>query len=172
MQNLNNTSKIFLFLFSFSLAVWLGSYISRNLLVFSFFEADTLELKEFFKNNEISSAAKILYPVILTHIIAFPVMFISFALLLLSPTMEINRQGWLLGSTIIIFVTAPFEIYLSTKDFNILSIISGVTFSPETVVNLLKDRMTFLGGFTLIEIFLYVGVIYFFTVKPLQKNED
>lgn len=99
-------------------------------------------------------------------------MFISFALLLLSPTMEINRQGWLLGSTIIIFVTAPFEIYLSTKDFNILSIISGVTFSPETVVNLLKDRMTFLGGFTLIEIFLYVGVIYFFTVKPLQKNED
>ncbi len=173
MKNLNTLAKIFLFISFSSFAIWFGSYISRNLLIYQFFEPTNLDLKNLFKNQNQEPVFNAILPLLFTNIIAYLSLLFFYTLFLLRAKIIFKNEGWLFIISVIVYLTAPFEFFLLSIDYNI---IKGIFDQPQNsfyILSLIKERMTILGSFSMIEIFSYFGVIFLTIFRPLRKiNEN
>ena len=174
MENISKISRSFLFVAFLFFIIWLGGYIARHLFIFQLFEPEKLSLREFCINQNLATVYYSLVSLLLLNIIAFFVFLIFFSLFLLTSKINLKYEGWLLITTIIVFLTAPLEIFLLTFDFNIVSSLLSKTFSNYTILTLLRERMTILGSFPLAEIFAYVFITYLILFRPfrMKPNEN
>lgn len=171
MANKNNIEKIITFIMFLTFSIWLGSYTVRNLLVFQFFEPENLSLRSELKNYDLSPVFYVIYPVIVTNLISFLVFFLSYIIFLISTKIKFKENGWLLIITFLIFTTSPFELFLSMKDYEIIKVISeNLERNSSQIIHLLKERMTIINSFSLIEIFVYMVIIALLIYKPLIKK--
>lgn len=163
-------NKIISLILIINFIFWFGIYISRNLVLFQLFEPENLALKKLFYNVDLNYLFSSLYPLFISHIFLFISFVLLFILFISLTELKFKENGWLLITTLIIFITAPFEFYLILYDYKIVNLILKI---PETDYNqilfLIKERLTILSNFTLIEIFSYLIVIYLVIFKPLKK---
>jgi hypothetical protein len=172
MANKNTIEKIITFLMFMFFSIWLGSYIVRNLLIFQFFEPENLSLRNELKNFDLSPVYYVIYPAIVTNLVSFLSFFIIFLIFIIITKIKLKENGWLLIIAFLIFITAPFEIYLLFKDYKIIVLImDNFVNNSSQVLYLMKERMTLLNSFSLIEIFAYIFVIALTIFKPLQKKK-
>lgn len=172
MANKNTIEKIITFLMFMFFSIWLGSYIVRNLLIFQFFEPENLSLRNELKNFDLSPVYYVIYPVIVTNLVSFLSFFIIFLIFIIITKIKLKENGWLLIIAFLIFITTPFEIYLLFKDYKIIVLImDNFVNNSSQVLYLIKERMTLLNSFSLIEIFAYIFVIALTIFKPLQKKK-
>lgn len=169
MKNISITSKIFAFLTLTASAIWIGSYITRLFEVYQLFEGAELTLRQYITNENISGILFSLRPIILTPFISFIIMIIAFILFIIISKVNLKQNGWLFIILIAVLITLPFEAYLMTIDYKIISILQNSTFDPNQVLILLKNRITIFSGFPLIIILTYISFYYFIVFKPLTK---
>lgn len=169
MDNLNKTSKVFLYITSIFFVMWLGGYIARNLVIYQFFEPQNLELREIFKNSSLNETLYTILPLFVINIFSFVFFLIFFISFLFLSKINLKYEGWLLIITLLIFVTAPFEIYLLIKDYEIAKNIYYHLANSNSIIELIRNRITVLSSFSLIEIFTYFGILFLVIFKPLRK---
>ncbi len=170
MDKLNKVSKIFLYFFAVFGAIWFGSYLTRLSLFYSLFEASEFILKEFVNDQNISGIFQTLIAAVTINFIFYLLMIICFITFLITLKLSLKENGWLFISMILIFLTAPFELYLMLIDYKIvIQVFSGNFNSPE-ILSLVIKRFTILSSFPIVEIFSYLAVIYLFLFQPLSGS--
>ncbi|OGU66612.1 MAG: hypothetical protein A2499_12690 [Stygiobacter sp. RIFOXYC12_FULL_38_8] len=172
MKNNNLFLKIVQFLLVGSFIFWLGSYISRHLVVYQLFEPEGLVLRSVYDVENLKTVWITISPLIVSNIIAFPIFVVLYAIYLIVSKDSLKKEGWLFISTLIILVTAPFEIFLLLKDYKIISLIYSSVIDSNKVLELVRERITILSSFSLIEIFSYLAIIFLTILKPLSKSDE
>ena len=174
MQKLSKISRIFLSLSVIFFAVWYGGYISRHILIYRLFEPENLALQPMFNMQNLAPVFDVISTVLTLNLIAYPVFLITFAAFLFTSKISLKKEGWLFIITALIFITAPFEIYLMTFDLKIALKTISSNFSVDEILAIIKERMTVLSSFSLIELFCYAGALFILVFQPLKqkKNEN
>lgn len=173
MKNLNIFSKTVLLFTTIFFTIWLGGYIARQIAVYQLFEPVELNLRTFYNTNNLSSAISLLVPLIISNLITYACFLLFFLTFIVVSKLNLRRNGWLFIITLIIIITAPFEIYLSLIDYKIIRLGLANINEANPILELIKERITKLSSFSLIEIFSYISIIFLVLFKPLQKlNEN
>jgi hypothetical protein len=168
MNKLSKIAKIFLFLFVASGAIWLGSYITRLSLFYQIFQPSEFVLKEFVTNQNIAGIFQTLIAGVSINLIFYIVMIISFVLFLFTSKLNLKLNGWLFISTVLIFVSLPFELYLMLIDYKLVMMVLNDNIDSQEVLNLVVKRFAVLSSFPIVEILSYFAVIYLFLFQPLK----
>jgi len=168
----NILSKILLSLCLISFIVWLGSYISRQLLVYQLFEPINLELKNFYNVQNLTGVLETVLPILVINFISYPSFLVLFFFYIFSSKIKIKNEGWLFIILMIVIITAPFELYLTLLDYKIVSLLYAGTFDSNAVVELIRERIVVLSSFPMIEVFSYIAAIFIAVFKPMRKNEN
>jgi hypothetical protein len=171
MNKLSLTPRIILYITISFFAVWLGGYIARQIAIYPLFDPIELSLKTAYVNH-LEAVFYTLLPLILLNIISFSCFIISFILFLLTSKLNLKINGWLFIIVLIVFVTAPFEIYLSLIDFKIIKAILNNIQEVNPILDLLRERMVKLSSFSLIEVFSYLAIIFLALFQPLTKSNE
>jgi hypothetical protein len=173
MAKLSLVSKIFLYLAILFFALFLGSYVARQMLIYQLFEPTGINFKSIYNEQNLSIVYSTIFPVLILNIVAYATFISSFIVFLFFSKIKIKYEGWLFAIIIIVAVTAPFEIFLLTIDNKIVQMIMSNSVTINTISELIKERMSILSSFSLIEIFSFAAIIYLGLFKPLRKkNED
>jgi len=170
MNNLNRVSKILLFVTCLSGALWLGSYMTRLFVMYRLFEDTDFILKPYYNTANLSEVLLTLLPAFTSTFILYIIFFLFFILFLVSSKIKLKLNGWLFIITILILVTAPFEVYLMTIDWDIISRLRSESFNPNDIIGLIKDRFKIFSSFPVIEIFCYFAIVFLLIFKPLTKE--
>ena len=171
MKSNSTLSKIFAVLSLMAASIWVGSYLSRLFVVYNLFEGQDLVLQKYITNENINGILLSLLPSILVHFIAFIVMILSALLFYFTNKVNLRFNGWLFIILIAVIITVPFEIYLMTIDYRIITMLNGTSFNSVTVIELLKDRIQNLSSYPIVAILTYLSFYYFIVFQPLIKKE-
>jgi hypothetical protein len=171
MKSNSTLSKIFAVLSLMAASIWVGSYLSRLFVVYNLFEGQDLVLQKYITNENINGILLSLLPSILVHFIAFIVMILSALLFYFTNKVNLRFNGWLFIILIAVTITVPFEIYLMTIDYRIITMLNGTSFNSATVIELLKDRIQNLSSYPIVAILTYLSFYYFIVFQPLIKKE-
>jgi len=171
MDKLSKVSKIFLTITIISFIIWFGSYITRQLYIFQFFEPENMELQSSITQSSLSDILSLMLPILLINMIAYSFFIFSFLILLFLAKISLKREGWLFIITLIVFFTAPFEFYLLSIDYKITSLLLINYFDPNEIIGLLRERIVFFNSFPIIIIFLFTSSIILYLFKPLRKTQ-
>lgn len=171
MQNISKLSRFFLYIFVLSAVLWLGGYFSRLLLTYQLFLPKDLALKSYVTNENLSGILTTMNSAVSYTLILYPVMLLSFLIFLFTSRVSLKEQGWLLVMTLIILITAPFEIYLMTIDYNIATKVFYTAFNPQEILSLYVKRVKVLSSFSLIEIFSYFAIVFLAVFQPLKMKK-
>lgn len=172
MKKINRLSKIFLYLSLLSGILWMGSYLTRLFISYRLFEAEGLALKSNITPESLEGILFTLLPAVTATFILYIIFIASFVLFLIASKISLKKNGWLFITALIIFVTLPFEVYLMWAiDWDLISILNSGAINANAAVALIKERITVLSSFPLIELFSYFAIVYFILFQPLTSAE-
>ncbi len=172
MAKLSLISRICLFLAILFFSVFLGGYIARQMIVYQLFEPDGQTFKSFYNEQNLSVVHPTILPVLIMNLFAYAVFLLSSLGFFLTSKIKVKYEGWLFAIILIIAITAPFEIYLSTIDLKLVSLIMSNSSAVNTISELIKERMNVLSSFSLIEVFSFAAIIFLFLFQPLRKKNE
>ncbi|QQS37941.1 MAG: hypothetical protein IPM56_08385 [Ignavibacteriales bacterium] len=174
MRKSSKVSNIFLFIASLSGALWTGSYLLRTFISYWFFEPEDFVLKAFITTENMAGITYSLTPVVSTTLILYLVFITTFILYIITTDLKLKLNGWLFISLLIVLVTLPFEAYLMTIDYKMISFLTSATYDPEMIIDLIRKRFNVLGNFPIVILFCYFSLFYFIIFRPFTKkiNED
>ena len=162
-------SNLFLSLTLIFFTIWIGSYITRHILFYQMFEPLNLDLRPVYNTLNLPVIMSTLTPAIIINLICYPLFLILFVLYLFSSKIVIKNEGWLFIIAVLILLTAPFELYLSSIDLRIVSNVLSDNYNAAFVLSLVKKRMIELSSFSLIEIITLSASVFIAVFKPLRK---
>jgi hypothetical protein len=168
MEKLKTPAKFILFITLLSGVLWLGSYTSRLFLTFQLFQPKNLSFKSYINVTNLPGILTTLTPIISFTFICYIVFLIAFTLFLIVSKISLKKEGWLFITLLIIYITAPFELFLMTLDWKTIMILLTDNFKAEEITPLVIKRLSILSSFSLIEIFSFVGIIFLTVFKPLR----
>lgn len=171
-MQLSRIQKTILTITLISGALWLGGYVSRILIGFQFFQERDFLLKNIFVSSNLETVFFSQNPVLTLVLIAYPIFIVSFFVFLFISKISLKKNGWLFIITIIVILTAPFEIYLLTIDYKIFTFVNNGNFDPNELLRLTIKRFKVLSSFPIIEIASYFAIIYLMIAKPFTKKSD
>ena len=170
MKKLNILNKIFAFLAVLSGSVWLGSYAERMIISYQLFDFD-MNIMPYVNQQNLSGILVTITPGIYTTFILYIFFIFAFTIFLFSSKINLRENGWLFIIAVIVYLTLPFEAYLLTIDYKIISAFSfSDVIDAEYIVSLIKDRFTTLSSFPIIIFLSYCSLIYFLLFKPFTKK--
>ena len=163
-------NKIFAFLAVLSGAIWLGSYAERMIISYQLFDID-MNIMHYVNQQNLSGIIVTIVPAVNTTFILYIFFIIVFTIFLFTSKISLRENGWLFIIAVIIYLTLPFEAYLLTIDYKIISAFSfSDVIDAEYIVSLIKDRFATLSSFPIIIFLSYCSLIYFILFKPLTKK--
>ncbi|MFA7420341.1 MAG: hypothetical protein WCZ90_11715 [Melioribacteraceae bacterium] len=170
----NNTIflKVIQFLLFVSFIIWLGGYISRHMVIYQLFEPEGLVLRPNYNLENLNVVWNTISPLLVSNLVSFPLFILFYLSYLFFSKINLKKEGWLFISTIVILITAPFEIYLLIKDYEIVRLIYSSVSNSEKILNLIRERINILSSFSLIEIFSYLAIVFLTILKPLSKTDE
>jgi hypothetical protein len=171
MKNTNLLSKIFLYLCALSGLLWTGAYFSRLIYTYQLFEKTDYILKPFLNNQNLPGIFTVLNAGVILTCVLYIIFIISFILFLVTSRLSLKENGWLFVITLVIVITAPFEIYLMTIDHKLIDLVYSASFNVNDAVALTVQRLKMFGSFPLIELVCYFAISYLFIFQPLKMNK-
>lgn len=172
MINKKQLNQLITYLLSLIFVLWLGIYTARLLVTYQLFEPVDLSLRNLFINFDLNPIFNSFYPLIISSIVLYLTLIILFILYLVTTDLKIKENGWLLIIALIIFVTCPFELFLVYKDLKLINTILEIpNINFNIILTQIRDRLTILSNFSVIEVFSYFIIIYLVIFKPLQKRK-
>jgi hypothetical protein len=172
MKKYNTLTKIVLYLSFISGVIWTGSYLVRMFLFYQFFTVRNFELKEYLNGVDLGPVFYTLLPSVSTTFFSYILFLISFIIFFILAKIKLRENGWFFIITIIILITAPFEIYLMTIDADILKGIYYNTFSSSEILNFVIKRFKVLSSFPVIELLGFFTIFYLILFQPLTRKYE
>lgn len=176
MKNNNIISKTFLFLSLLFGSIWFGSYLTRMLITYQLFLPTDFIFKPYVTKENLSGILTTMNPAIFTTIFSYVGFLVSLILFLVIARPYLKKNGWLFLCILIVFITAPFEIYLLTIDFKIVLEVNSGAFSSDRIVGMIIERFKVLGSFPAVHFFSYIAAVFCIAFRPLtmkeKKNEN
>ncbi|MFZ0455239.1 MAG: hypothetical protein WCE54_18915 [Ignavibacteriaceae bacterium] len=170
MHNLSKTSKILLLLAALSGSLWMGAYFARLIVFYQLFEPKELILRPVFNEQNLHAVLIELNPLIILTLVLYMVFIITYFVFITISKISLKDNGWLFIVTVIIFITLPFELYLVSFDYRIISSVLTGNFNSTEIIQLIIQRFKVLSSFPVIELFCYFSIVYFVLFKPLTKK--
>ena len=170
MYNLSKTSKIFLLLTSLSGSLWMGGYFARLIVFYQLFQPKELILRPVFNEQNLHAVLIELNSLIILTLVLYLLFIITYFIFITTSKISLRENGWLFIVTVIIFLTLPFELYLVSFDYKIISSVLTGNFNSMEIIQLIIKRFKVLSSFPVIELFCYFSIIYFVLFKPLTKK--
>lgn len=167
MENLSKLNKFIFFLTVLFFIIWSGSYISKYLLIYQFFEP-TLELKPEFTNVDFTPIFRTISSVINLNVIVYPAYFIFLILFIIVSKLSIKNEGWLFIILAFTILTAPFEFYSLFKDYQILMKINNENF--DNLISLIKQKIIEQNSFPIVQFLFIIANVFLLIFKPLHKK--
>jgi hypothetical protein len=175
MKEQNLLNKIFVCLAVLSGSIWLGAYAERMIIGYQLFDID-MNIMPYVNQQNLSGILVTIAPAVNTTFILYLFFIFAFTIFLFSSKISLRENGWLFIIAVIVYSTLPFEAYLLTIDYEIISALNfSDVIDAEFVISLIKDRFTTLSSFPIIIFLSYCSMIYFLLFKPFTKkihNED
>lgn len=171
MKKISKISASFLTITSIACIFWMGSYILRMFLTYQLFDETITAYKPYVNDQNIRGILITLNPAVVTTFVVFIVFLIFYFLFLLTSGLNLRKNGWLFIITIIVLITAPFEIYLMTIDYHIFTKVNTGEFQSSEVVSLVIKRLKNLSSFPLIELLSYCAVVFLAIFKPMTRED-
>ena len=166
----NLLSKVFAFLAVLSGSIWLGAYIERMFIYYQLFDID-MNVMPYLNQQNLNGILVTIIPAVYITFILYIFFIVAFTIFLLSAELSLRENGWLFIIAVVIYLTLPFEVYLLTIDYKIISAVNFEdAINAKYVVSLFKDRFTNLGSFPIIISLSYCSLIYFLLFKPFNKK--
>jgi hypothetical protein len=172
MKKYNTLTKIFLYITFISGVIWTGSYLLRMFLFYQLFTVRNFELKEYVKGTDLFPVFYTLLPAVSTTFFSYIIFIISFLLFFFLSKIRLKENGWFFIITVIIILTAPFEIYLMSIDADILTGLYYNTADSAEILNFVIKRFTVLSSFPIIELLGFFAMFYLVLFKPLTKKYE
>jgi len=172
MKKISKISASFLTVASIACIFWMGSYFLRMTLSYQIFDETITSYKSYINGQNIRGILITLNPAVISTFVLFIVFIVFYFLFLFSSGLNLRKNGWLFIITILIMVTAPFEIYLMTIDYRIFSKVNVTAFNPVEVIPLVMQRLKEISSFPLIELLSYCAVIFLAVFKPLTREDS
>lgn len=173
MHKLNNISKILLTITLIFGSIWLGGYIARHLVIYQFFDPENFRLLDIYNNSTSQNSIRLIQSLLVLNIVTYSVFLTFLLLFIIISKVNLKRNGWIFICLMIVLITAPFEIFLLTKDYDILLQIMNNSFDTLNVLTLIQKRIEVLSSFSIIEVFAYISMFFLIIFKPLTKlNEN
>ncbi len=169
MKELSTTSKIIAVIAMISTSIWIGSYLTRQLLIYQLFEGPDLILRGYLNENNLSAILTALLPAIVVHFISFVVSVIAIFLFVISSKLKLRFNGWLFIILLATIILLPFEIYLMINDYKVITLINSGSFESNQIILLLRDRIKDLSSFSVVALMTFISFAYFIVFKPLSK---
>jgi hypothetical protein len=171
MENLSKLAKLFLFLTIVCFSLWFGSYITRLTLTFQLFQGTQFELKEIVKRSNFDSIVLTLAPAALISVLSYFALIICYICFIVTAKLKMKINGWLFISTVLVFTTFPFELYLILKyDKPFIESAFWGAADAQYYIQLIIQRFKVLGSFPIIEIFSFLAISFLFLFRPFQKK--
>lgn len=168
MENLSKVSKFFLFLCTLSFILWSGTYFSKFLLIYQFYEPE-MTLRPIFNNVDFTAIFYTISSVFGFNIMFYPIFLVSLVLFFITSKLSLKKEGWFFIIFVFTFISAPFEIYSLTFDYKIVNMIFGGNYANDTILALIKEKIISLGSFPFVQ-FAFIAAISFLAIfKPLRK---
>ncbi len=171
MNNLKTFPKFLLFIVVLSGSLWLGSYLARLVISYQIFEGTDFTLRNYVNDQNLGGILKSFEPAVIATLILYIIFIISFILFILTSKISLKENGWLFVITVIIFLTMPFEIYLSTIDYKMIGLLNTINFNSKEVLDLVMERFKIFSSFPVIEIFCYAAIVFLILFQPLKMNK-
>lgn len=168
MKNISKLSKIFLFISVISAVIWVGSTVTRQLVTYQLFEGPELNFKNYVTDQNLGGIYQTILPAITTTFVAYTSFIICFISFIIFSKISLKLNGWLFIITVMVIILMPFEIYLMTIDYRMISLLNSGSFSSSIITDMIISRFRFFGSFTIIEVMCYLSFIYFILFKPLH----
>lgn len=177
MKNSSVFSKIFLFLSLLFGSIWFGSYITRLLVTYQLFEPIDFAFKPYVNPANLGGILTTMNPAVFTTLVSYIAFLVSLILFLIVAKPQVKKNGWLFLSLLVVFLMAPFEIYLLTIDIKIVMEVNSGNFANERIIGYIIERFKVLGSFPAIHFFSYIAAVFFIAFRPLtlkdiKKNEN
>lgn len=174
MKNLTISTRIFACIALAAGALWIGAYAGRLSVTYILYEETGFILKDYVTPDNIPGIMKTLTPVFSLTFILYSVFIISFTIFLLKSKINLKENGWLFIIAVIVYFTLPFEAYLMTIDYRLITNLDFGNFNYELGLKLITDRFENLSSFPIILLFCYMTIPVFLIFKPLvlRKNTD
>lgn len=172
MKNLKTFPKILLFFVVLSGALWLGSYLTRIVISYQIFEGTDFTLRNYVNDQNLGGILKSFEPAVISTLVLYLVFIVTYILFIFISKISLKENGWLFIITIIILLTLPFEIYLSTIDFKMIGLLNLSNYNPKEVLDLIIRRFKIFSSFPVIEIFCFAAIIFFLLFQPLKKKKE
>ena len=170
MKDLKTFPKILLFFVVLSGALWLGSYFTRLVISYQIFEGTAFTLRNYVNDQNLAGILKSFEPAVISTLVLYLIFIISYILFIVTSKVSLKANGWLVIITIIILLTLPFEIYLSSLDYKMIRLLNTTAFNPKEVLDIVIKRFKIFGSFSVIEIFCYGAIVFFLLFRPLKKK--
>ena len=171
MKKIGKISASFLIVASISCILWMGSYLLRMILSYQLFDETISSYRGFINDRNLSGILTALNPAVITTFILFTVFIIFYFLFLFTSGLNLRKNGWLFIITVLVIVTAPFEIYLMTIDYQIYSGVSSGIYQNSEIISLMMKRLKSLSSFPFIEVLSYCAIIFLAVFKPLTRKD-
>ncbi|MFH0733650.1 MAG: hypothetical protein V1773_03640 [bacterium] len=171
MQNLSKVSKFLLFLCSLAFILWGGTYFSKFFLLYQFYEPE-MTLKTAYTNINFMPIFNTIMPIIGLNILFYPLFLLSLVLFSASSKLKIKNEGWFFIILSFSLITAPFEIYSLTYDYNIINHIYNGSNDAANILALIKEKIVSLGSFPFVQFLFIIAIVFLAVYKPLRKKTD
>lgn len=168
MKKLSKLSKILLFLAVLSAIIWVGSTLTWQLITYQLFDGPELNFKPYVTEQNLHGIYETILPAVTITFVSYCGFIISFVLFLITARINLKQFGWLFIIMTVVFILMPFEVYLMTIDFKMISLLNSGNFDNNVISSLILSRFKVLGSITIIELLCYMAFIYFILFKPLQ----
>ncbi|MGD8779931.1 MAG: hypothetical protein PVH88_13335 [Ignavibacteria bacterium] len=162
--------KIFLFLSAICLILWLGSYVSRHISIYQFFETKTLNLNKELSESDLTILIRSNASIIYFNLISYLFLILFSFLFALTSKINLRNNGWYFISIVLFVCTIPFEIYLLTFDREIITRVFYSEFTNEDVIYLIIKRIESSSSFIVVELLSFFAIVYMFLFKPFIKK--
>ena len=170
MKEQNILNRIFAFLAVLFGSIWLGSYAERMIISYQLFDID-MNIMPYVNQQNLSGILVTIIPGVYTTFILYIFFIFTFTIFLFTSKISLRQNGWLFIIVVIVYLTLPFEAYLSTIDYKIISAFSFTdVIDADYIVSLIKDRFTTLSSFPIIIFLSYCSLICFLLFKPFTKK--
>lgn len=168
----NNFTKILESLILITCSIWIGSQLTKLFTIYYFFEVDQYGrflLKNNINLDSINLIAFQLTPIFVTPMITYSLFILFFLILIIFLRKKIKSLGWLFISLLIVIICLPLEIYLTFIDYDIFQYSFHRTGVSDLFLKLFEKRVTILGNFPIISLFLHLTLFLLIIFKPLHK---
>ena len=167
MENLTKTTRFILFICVLAFVLWSGSYISKYLLIYQFFEPE-MDLKPVFQNVDFVPIFRTISSVFTLNIFAYPIYVVFVVLFVITSKLSIKNEGWLFVILIFTIITAPFELFSLYKDYIMLNLINSGRF--DNLLILTKEKIIEQSSFPIVQFLFIAAVVFLAVFKPLRKK--